>query len=316
MKLVIGTDIGNFDTKTQHTSTPSSYKCYDTPNLMIEEYVKYKGLFYAPTNERNNQQQDKTANGYCLIMTLFAIAKETIFQLRQKYPGISNEDIQKEINKYDEVALGIGLPAGYYSSLAQKTVDYYNENWANGFEFDYMNFHFKLKLVNCAAFPQDFTAVAYNKNVKTVEQFSDYYIIGIGGGTVDIIPVKDSNPQVDKCRTIEKGTTIMYEEIIKTIQQETGNTMEYSTIEKILLNKPSVVDERRKERVKRVAADFANKLVDDFAHTGLRLADNPCVFIGGGALMMKPTLEANPAFVMTEFVEDVHANAVFYAEFI
>ena len=35
---------------------------------------------------------------------------------------------------------------------------------------------------------------------------------------------------------------------------------------------------------------------------------------GGGALLMKPSLEANPNFVATEFVDDVHANAKAFAE--
>lgn len=320
MEAKIGIDVGNYDTKTQHTTVPSSFKSYDQKNLMVEEYVYYNNMYYTPTKERNNQQLDKTVNGYCLVMSLFAIAKEMIFQIRQNNPGISDSDVQKEINKYDEVKLGIGAPVGFYSSIADKTVDYYNKHWKKGFSFTYMTantcYEFNLRLSSCAAFPQDFASVAFNDTIKTAKNFRAYYIFGIGGGTADVIPVDGGVPQIDKCRTIEKGSTVMYEEIIKTIQHETGRTMDYTSVEDVLLNRPTLIDEQRKSRIKAIAADFVNKLVDDFVHMGLRLSDFPSVFVGGGALLMREHLANNPAFVMTEFVEDVNANAKYYAEFI
>lgn len=316
MEIKLGVDVGNYDTKSQHTSVPSSYRSYGQRNLMVDEYIYYNGMYYTPTKERNNQQFDKTANEYCLIMSLFSIAKEIIYQIRQFNPGISDEQLQKEIDKYDSFALGIGAPAGFFSSLADKMVDFYLDNWGKGFTFSYMGFEFHLHLSKCVAFPQDYSGVAFDDSIEVVRTYSDYYIIGIGGGTVDIIPVVDGAPQIDMCRTIEKGTTVMYEEIIKTLQHETGKTMDYASVENVLLGRPTIIDENRKSRIRTIASDFVNKLVDDFTHLGLKLSDIPSVFIGGGALLMRKDLESNHEFVLTEFVEDVHANAKFYANFL
>lgn len=316
MEIKLGIDVGNYDTKTQHTTVPSSYRSYGQKNLMVDEFVCYNGMYYTPTKERNNQQLDKTVNEYCLIMSLFAIAKEIIYQIRQRSSGISDAELQKEIDKYDSVVLGIGAPVGFFSSVADKTVDFYMEKWGKGFSFTYMNFDFHLRLSACTAFPQDYSGVAFNDSINVVKTYGEYYIIGIGGGTADIIPVVDGAPQIERCRTIEKGSTVMYEEIIKTIQHETGKTMDYTSVENVLLGRPTLIDEARKKRIRSIASDFTNKLVDDFSHMGLRLSDIPSVFIGGGALLMRKDLENNPAFALTEFVEDVHANAKYYADFV
>ncbi|MBO5371750.1 MAG: ParM/StbA family protein [Lachnospiraceae bacterium] len=315
LRFKVGIDVGNYDTKTQHTSTPSSYKSYEKRNLMLDEYVCYKGMYYSPTNERNNQQVDKTKDNYCLIISLFAVAKEILFQLRQKYPHATDVELQGYIEQIEELSIGVGLPAGYFSQLAESTRNLYLKEWENGFEFEYCGFTFKHKLVTCAVLPQDFTAVAWNDNISTIKDFSKYIIVGIGGGTADAIPVENGTPQVNDCISITKGTTVMFSEIIKTIQHETAKTMEYSVVEAVLLGKPTIVDDARKARIKKLAEEFADKLVDDFIHNGLHFSDNPVVFIGGGALLMRKALEKNPNFVKVEFVEDVNANAKYFAVF-
>lgn len=322
MKMTIGIDVGNYDTKTQHTTTPSSFRSSHTENKLNAESLFYDGTYYVTTTERNNQQLDKTQNNYCVIISLFAIAKEIIWRIENDYKEkngknavLSGAELQKQIDQVKEIVIGVGLPAGHFSSLAQKTVDCYMDNLKDGFTFTYKDLEFHLRLTACNVYPQDFTGVAYNPDIEIVRNFKDYYIIGIGGGTADVIPVEDGSPKVEKCRSIEKGTTIMYEYISTAIQHETGKTMDYTAIETILTNGPSIVEEKRKQRVKELKKEFVDKLVDDFVHIGLRLSDYPCVFVGGGVLMMRDALENNSLFVKTEIVEDVNINAKYYAMF-
>ncbi len=317
----IGIDVGNYDTKTQHTSTPSSYKKYSVQNILDEESIFYNGAYYTPTNDRNNQQLDKTEGNYCIYISLFGIAKEIIFQLREKNSKATDLEIQQMISEIDTVDLGIGLPAGHFSALAKKTRELYYAVMGKGIEFDYrysnQNYHFSFTLGKCSAFAQDYTAVAFNKSLSIPSDYNNYYIIGAGGGTVDIIPVENGRPCSDKCMSLDnKGTTFMYSEIIKTIQHETGRTMEYMTIDSVLRDKTTIIDEQRKARIKELAVEFGNKLIDDCIHAGLKLTDYPCVFIGGGAILLGEVFKANPNIVKAEFVNDVHANAIYYAEFI
>lgn len=319
MVFIAGIDVGNYDTKTQNTSTPSSYKKSATQNVLDEESIFYNGVYYAPTNERNNQQLDKTVDDYCIIMSLFGIAKEMLYQIKSENSSLSDAEIQEKINKYTELRLGIGFPAAYMSTYARPTANLFMQKMKNGIQFVYRKsnhtFEFNLKLVNCSTYAQDFTAVAFNKDLEIPNSFNQYYIAGIGGGTLDIIPVINGQPQVDKCDSLERGTTFMYAHIIKTLLHETGKTMEYEAVEAVLFNKPSIIDEKRKKRIFELTEEYVNKTVDEMIHKGMKLSDYPCVFIGGAALLMKPYLQKNPNIVAMEFVEDVRANAVYYAQF-
>lgn len=322
MKATIGFDLGNYDTKTQHTTTPSSYRASTTENKLVDENVFYNGMYYVPTRERNNQQIDKTVDNYCIYMSLFAIAKEIIWQIkdnyRKKHNGeeISREDLQTEISKVNQIILGIGLPVGHFSSLGQKTCDCFAEAFKNGLSFTYNGFQFNLKLAKkCLAYIQDFVSVAFNPALTIPQKYSSYYILGIGGGTADIIPVIYGEPQAESCKSLNYGSTVMYEYISTTIQHETGKDTDYSSIEAILNGDECIIDEARQRRVKELSAEFINRLINEFVHMGLKLSDYPCVFVGGGALLMRPVLEKSPLIAKAEFVEDVHANAKFYAEF-
>ena len=167
MHTKIGLDLGNYDLKTRNTVTPSSFAERGNKDLLAEESIHYKNLYYVPTLSRNNQQTGKTVNDYCLIMSLFGIAKELIARLNGRFPGYTNEQLQKEIDKYTEISLGVGLPAGKFNSLARQMVDCYMNAWKDGCSFEYSNkngdFSFNFKLVNCTPFPQDFSAVAFSK---------------------------------------------------------------------------------------------------------------------------------------------------------
>lgn len=317
MKIVIGIDVGNYDTKTQHTTIPSSYQESDCENKLTQESLFYNGKFYNITRTRDNQMLDKTEGNYCIIMSLFAIAKEIIWQIEKKSKtDLTNEQLQEKISKYDQVSIGAGLPVGFFSSQAKRMQECYESCLGNGFSFVFKGFTFNLDLVKCRIFPQDFMPVISNKKLLIPQKYPKYYIIGIGGGTVDIIPVINGEPQVSSCKSIEKGTTFMYEYISTSIQRETGRTMDHSSIESILRGENSIVDEKRKNRVKQLADSYTNKLVDDMIHAGLRLSDYPCVMIGGGALLMKKSLKKNQQFVSLDFINDVNANAKYFALYV
>ena len=46
MKITIGIDVGNYDTKTQHTIMPSSFQESDQENKLADENLFYNGKFY------------------------------------------------------------------------------------------------------------------------------------------------------------------------------------------------------------------------------------------------------------------------------
>ena len=312
----IGIDVGNYDCKSRHTSTPSSYTSSGMENRMGDSCIYYNGVYYSPSDKRNNQQMDKTKDGYCLIISTFAIAKELLFKIRQTEPRIKNEEVQEVLREIKEIRIGVGLPAGILTSQAEPLKKCYMDAWKNGVEFLYKEngteFEFNFKLVDCTVFPQDYLAVAYNSELSTPKEYKDYNIIGIGGGTTDVIPVSEGNPRVEKCVSLEKGTTILYSECASKVQLETGKMMDNRIIESVLKGDHTVVDAKREEIIKNYAEAYTKKLVDEIIHLGVSLSDYPTVFIGGGSLLLRDYLESNPEFSKVEFVEDVCANAMFF----
>ncbi len=312
----IGIDVGNYDTKSQHSITPSSYRWYEKKNLMADEYVLYNGIYFVPTRERDNQQRDKTEADYCLNISLFAIAKEILYILKLENPTISPADIQKKIDQITEFQIGVGLPAGHFNSLAKKTKECY-EAWKQGLAFEYCKgkevYHFSMQLKKCDVYVQDLVSVFYNSSLTIPKDYQDFYIIGIGGGTADIIPIVDGKPEVDKIVTLEKGSTVMYMDVARAYQQETGEVLDYNLIESCLLNRPNILDEETKSRIRSLADNFVIKLIEEFEHHGLHLKRYPSVFIGGGALIMEGAIEKSSHFAKSEFVQSVYANAQFYA---
>ncbi len=315
--LTIGIDVGNYDTKSQHSFTPSSYMSLKTQNLLADEHIQYGGTYYSPTNTRDNQMIDKTENDYCLIMSLFGIAKEIIHSISNVFPECTPEEMQSHINAIDEIVLGAGLPAGYYSSQKEKLENYYNEKFAGGLKFEYgskgTTYHFNLTLKKCFVFIQDVVCAMSDKTVSTPSNTDDYLVIGIGGGTVDIIPIENGIIAVEKTETIEMGSRVMYDYIIQKLQTETGKNYDYLLVERILLGKPTIVKDSIKDRVHEIAADFVSRMIAEIARRKIDIENKPSVCIGGGALIMKPYMEKDKRFGSIEFIEDVNANARCYA---
>lgn len=323
MEIKIGVDVGNFDTKTQLTSTESSYASYENEQLVAPEFLYFEGRYYVPTSERNNQEQDKTKDDYSTIMTLFGIAKEILAQATSNC--MTAEGIQSRVKEVTNVRLGVGLPVGYFSKLAKKTLAYYQERFSDVVEFSYKGpkskntlVHFKIKFDNIGIYPQDVIAVIKNPDLSIPREYSDYDIIGIGGGTLDIIPVRNRRPEVQHVISKEHGTTQLFAEISKKLQQNGFNAKDQNTLEKVVRGIKTTLDNPGREKEKQFILDcvksFSDKMIDDLIHEGLNFEDYPTVFIGGGALLLKDYLAANPSFSQTEFVKSVNENAIYYAK--
>lgn len=313
----VGIDIGNYDSKSEHTKLPSSFQESLTKNELASDWLEYNGKFYCPTEERNNQQIDKTKDGYCLVITLFSVAKELMHRIEQmetaRHEEFETPDYQSLINKIKEVTIGVGLPVGIYSSQAKKLRDCYMDAWKDGVKFTYNGYNFNFKLADCKVFPQDLLPVTMSKDLELPKEYDEYYIIGMGGGTVDLIPVSNKLPLVEGCISLQKGTTALYQHINADLQRESGDTVKYRAIETILMGKKTIIDEERQTIIKNSAERFTKDLIREMVNNGLKLKDEPCIFIGGGALLLKPYLEQSKEFVACEFIDDVNANAKFYA---
>ncbi len=314
MPFRIGIDVGNFDTKTQHTNTPSGYIEYTVKPALAKEYIKYRGTYYAPTINRFEYIKDKTENDHALILTLFGIAKEIIYSAKEE-GNTTNESIQSYINSINSISIGVGLPVGDFAKLKDKTNDYYLDNLGDrDISFEYSDFTFNLTLKKCITLPQDLLPVVANKECTIASRYKKYLIIGIGGQTVDLIPVVEGVPIAEMCSSLRLGVRKMFADIINYLDINYGITIGEDTVESVIKQEPTALSEDMIKAVNTQANLHAEKIINACSQKGFNFIEYPVVYYGGGCMLLKSFLEKNREILVCEFLDDVNANAKFYAE--
>lgn len=314
--LSIGVDVGNYDTKSSSTTTPSGFSVYSKLPFAVDEYLYYDGFYYIPEQSRFNYKRDKTIDKNCFILTLMAIAKEIIVYATKK----NNENgIQAEIDTISSINLGVGLPPTHCATLSEKLEQYYRDNFGNGISFQYNEFHFTLKLKSCKAFPQDFAAIIsyrFKSDTAVVNRYSSYYAIDIGGYTVDVIPFKDHKVVIKECASRELGVLRLYDKIIPKVEVETGITLTYDMIAMVLRNEPTILDQSVIDLILSCAEEWINEIVNSLRQAGVQFEIYPVVFIGGGSMLFKKQIKQNKAIKQCDFIPGARANAEGYKKLI
>lgn len=310
--LNIGVDVGNYDTKTQHCNIASGYGEYESRPEISMKVLEYGGKYYVPDiQERMPYVADKTVNDRCLILTLFGIAEELIWTA-QTVCKETGGDLQDAIRSVEHIRLGVGLPPGHFNAFSAKTLKYYEEKLEGVVSFVYRNLEFSFRVDTLRIFPQDFVAVYKNRECETAKK-KRYYIIGIGGGTTDVIPVLNGQPDVNHCFSLEMGTRIMYKQISANVQRQYGEMLDEGLVEDVLRGNDSVLPEDMQALIKKDAGKHLDAIINGCTQQGVRLSLYPVVFYGGGALLLADYISNNLKLNSAEIIGDINANAKAYA---
>lgn len=306
----IGIDVGNSDTKTMHTTTQSSYESYSKLPAMAKEYILYNGRYYIPCEERT-YVLDKTNSEFSLILTFFAIAKEILYQIG----NVPKEKAQQKIGTISVIDIGIGLPPGYLG-LKDKTLKYYHNNLSKPVSFEYNGFKFCFKLGACNIFPQGYAAVALNKKVTIPMKYNSYYIIDIGGITIDVVPIMNKEPIVKKCVSIEMGILNMFDGIMDKMACEDQITLNYNVIQNVLTNESTALDKEIESKIIDYAEEWTERIINTLRQRGVEYKAYPCIFMGGGSKLLRKYITKNPLVLNTEFILNPKANAIGYYQYL
>lgn len=291
--IVIGVDNGNANTKTVHTVYTSGLTEHDIKPPIAEEWIKYKGKYYTLSSKRLIYTRDKTKDENCFILTLFAIAKEILAS--GKYSPIL------------DICLSVDLPPEHYSLQKDKFANYF-KSFGDTIEFTYNDKDFKINLYeDVFVFPQGFAAVA--TKASNLKQYSRIYIIDIGGYTTDILLISNGKLDLQYCRSLEDGIITMNNIIQGKISTTYDMKIDDNHINDILFNKPTVLPEEIQEQIKNECKIHAANILNQCRELGVDLKSNPAFFVGGGSLLLKPFIINSGMVSVTEFFEDISANA-------
>lgn len=293
--MIIAIDNGNANTKTVHHVFTSGLTMHDVKPPMSDELIKFKGKYYTLSSTRLPYSRDKTKGISCFILSLFGIAKEL---LEEKMP---TEDI--------DIDLAVGLPPEHYGTLKDKFRDYFL-SFGSKVDFTYNEIPFSINLRTVNVFPQAFAAVlSKSSNLKS---YSRTYVIDIGGYTTDILLLSNGKPDLSYCRSLEIGIIKMNNIIKGRISTAYDMQIEDEHIYDVLSNRKTILSEEVKENIREEAAKHTETILNNMRELGIDLKSNPAIFAGGGALLLKPFLEASEKTATIEFLPDISSNAVGY----
>ncbi len=300
MAIVFGIDHGNGNIKTKHFCYPCGLvKQYVEPSHAFEQdVIKYKDAYYMLSDTKMPYKSDKSKDMDYFILTLFAISKEAK---------------ERNLNLYGkEIVLSVGLPPADFSTQADSFVNYFKDNARNGITYAFNGQAISCYLKTVYIAPQNYAAVMTYKGTL-IKDYSTVYCIDIGDGTVDLLVLKEGGVPDLKIRVSNKsGMAVMRSDIVNQVQQNFGFQLDGDVIEQILKNKKTVLPEEIVTFVKERAKGWTTKIINELHPYVPDFRINPTIFLGGGSQTLKEYLETSKEFGMTEYIEDIKANAIGY----
>lgn len=311
--FLTGIDVGNYDTKSPHTTTPSGYEGpYTEKQLLAKEWLCLDGKYYVVTSERLYYMADKTQDERCLVLTLISIAKEILYKITKDTED--HDAVQEKISRIDRIALGAGLPIAHYrKSDVKKLTDYYTKHMGNGIAFDFNEYHFQFTLEAVRIYPQGGAAAA-SIGGSVLSEYRTYYIFDIGGYTLDIAQFVDGKPTKDM-HSLELGIITLYDSIIDKVYKDYDMTVDYSLIEDVLSERAHVLPDNVVEVILDMTNRHATKIISAMRQAKIAFTSYPCIFVGGGSIVLKKYILSNSQIRrdIVHFVSDTRANAKGYA---
>lgn len=297
--FVTGIDVGNFDTKSPHTTIASGYQgpFKDKPPI-VNSYLFWDGKYYIPSNERFPYEKDKTKSERCIVLTLFSLANEIYNYVMQSTQNVqkNKENIQNLISTIKEVGIGVGLPPTHYiRERVDGLIQYYKDYMGNGIKFTWNDYAFEFTLKACKVYPQGGAGATSSENTFKRDYSLGYFIVDIGGYTVDVIKMVDNRPN-GKYSSKEIGVITMFDEISNKIQLDYDITIGPDVIEAVLKHQKNVLELTSPdaiEEIKRLAKVHMDMIIDTLRQLGVEFKAYPCLFMGGGSLLLKEYILEN-----------------------
>lgn len=292
--MLIAIDHGNSAIKTVHYNFVAGLSRHSVRPPMSEEVLEYNGSFWTLSGRRQPYQRDKTRDESYFILTLFAIAKEML------YAGT--------LPHSEKIDLAVGLPPEHYGILKDKFRQYFKRE--ESVQFFYNELPVTIMIRNVFVYPQAYAAIAPQKG--QLNHHLRIFLIDIGGYTTDVLLLRNGKPDMQFCRSLERGVIDMNNNIIRLIGVRHDMLIEEEHINAVLSGKETILPEDVKVTIRESANQYAKGILDKLRELQVDLRSNPAVFIGGGSALFRGYLEASPLVAKATFVESPNANAIGY----
>ena len=292
--LVIGTDHGNKQMKSTNCPPFISGLKESRTKPFGKDILEYQGKYYILSNQRIPYKRDKTEDEKFFILTLFAIARELEFR----------NAFTKNILP---IGLGAGLPPAHYGSLYKSFEEYFKRGMIT---FTYNGREQSIYLNDVKCYPQAYAAAI--TIINELIEYNKVLIVDIGGFTVDYMLMREGEPELSVCDSLEKGIITLYNQISERINAEYDFLLDEADIDAVLEGKKTVYTTEVISLIFGITEDFVEDLFNKLREKHLDLKSGVVVFVGGGGIRLKNVIEASGKIGKAFFVEDINANAKGY----
>ena len=289
--MIIGIDHGYGFIKTAHTEFVTGIAYFDDKPATQNNCILYNGKYCVVGGTRQPVMIDKTENDNYYIMTLAAIAKEMELIKTTKA----------------KVTLCAGLPLQYFSTQQKKFAEYLKKNKTVKFQFEDKNYGIEIEKV--MLFPQGLAAVS---SLSSVDFNGTVYLIDIGSNTIEIVPLVNGEPNMNELNTLAlAGVIKAYKMVNKAIAPIYNIELSETQIMDVILDRKSTLPDAARNIVENALKEYSKLIVDSLLEHQISIQLSKCVFIGGGATVIKKysNLTSLPNI---NFVDEIHANAIGY----
>ncbi len=286
---VIGVDHGWSAMKTVTQVFTTGVKEITTEPAFLSNVVEINGSYYKVGGKRLEVRDLKVENDNFYILTLAAVAKE----LNRR--GLRNAN----------VLLSVGLPLTRFGAEKQDFINYLSKKKEVTFKFE--KEQYRIRIARVSVYPQCYAAVA--ERMKTLP--SRVVAVDIGSWTIDIMPIKDSQPSEGECITIREGLI----KCMRTINEECirmhGKEISEEDIQEVMqTGSHKKLPQKYLELIRSCLKAYTEKVFNMLLEHGYDLEVTEIIFVGGGANVMKRFGSYSGSNI--QYIEDVKANAKGY----
>lgn len=299
--MLIGVDHGNKLIKTPGYHFISGLKEH-TSRPLGNHVLKYNGKYYTLTSERVPFQWDKTTNDMFYILTLFAIANKIDRQ------GVYDPNVALDIQ------LSVGLPPAHYSALYERFELYFRRMGGidTGSEPDLIEFEmdgnpYFIYMEDVQAFPQAYAAAV--TDLRRIKELKRVLMIDIGGMTTDYMLIRDGQPDLSLCDSLELGVISLCNAVKSEVRGACGYLLEDEHIDAMLRGDNVFHDSNLMKLAVNIAQAFVENLLGQLRERQVDLRTTTAIFVGGGSSLLQKYIEPSESIGQFSIVDDIYANA-------
>lgn len=286
--IVVGVDHGFGNMKTAHCSFPSGLIQSDAPPTFKSNLLVYKDRYYQIGAAHKAFCADKSADDEYYILTLAAIAAELVV---------------REISRA-RVYLAVGLPLTWVSEQRTKFTEYLMQNPCVTFLFE--GKPYQVEFVGVLVYPQGFAAVSDRlQSLSGINLLAD-----VGNGTMNVMYIIDSRPQIQKCYTEKFGTYQCLLQVREVFLRKFGIMLVETEVERFLRTGTADIDAQYLHVIRQVAVEYVQGIFrvlrdHEYAPEMMKL-----IVVGGGGCLIRNFADIDLSRVV--FVDDISATAKGY----